>query len=567
MKCFVALCSYLAMTGILLVNLQANAQQLKLGKNPNQLRRDAILELNSDKQGLLLPRINDTLQAPINTAADGMLIFLTTDNSLRVRANGIWQKLVPDASTGSGIKTLNTLTAATQSFAVSNNDAAAAGISSTGTTHTLNLPMAGTTYAGLLSIVPQTISGTKTFTNEVRMNNGLSVLNSAAANFSGNVNISTLTAGSLLFAGTGGTVSQSNADLFWNNTTKSLGIGNAAPNNKLEISGAANSPVSGLRLTGLGTAPFAPAFTSNRVLSVNNNGDVVVINNPSSSNWLFTGNAGIAAGSFLGTTDDKAMVIKSNNTTFLEFGRRQTLGLTTPTIPGYTNNDESVLHIRSTMQFYSPTALNYYQPKFFIDGDGDFRMIGNAGNSDFFQFGATGTGNNGGFDFIIGDDGDEPIVFKSDLHNRTPRQLEIMRLQGDKVGIGMNGATPTANLDVKGNIRLGDGGTVFNSVLKSRMRIDATTYAGGANGNAGGGVNHNGNFDENGYRRYRFNIDGVTVDAAIIVNPRIDLFAKRIAVAYSRVISDGVVEVVFTTSGPTAVTMGNFDIDITAINF
>ncbi|ASZ14465.1 hypothetical protein CK934_27730 [Chitinophaga sp. MD30] len=551
---------------MLLVNLQADAQQLKLGKNPNQLRRDAILELNSDKQGLLLPRINDTLQTPINTAADGMLIFLTADNTLRVRANGIWQKLVPDASTGTGIKTLNGLNATAQTFAITNNDAALA-FNSTGTTHTLNLPIAGTTYPGLLSIVPQTISGTKTFTNEVRMNNGLSVLNNAAANFSGNVNISTLTPGSLLFAGAAGTVSQSNADLFWNNTNKSMGIGNATPGNKLEISGVANSPVSGLRLTGLGTAAFAPGFSSNRVLSVNNNGDVVVINNPASSNWLFTGNANIANGSFLGTTDDKAMVIKSNNNTFLEFGRRQTLGLTIPTIPGYTNNDENVMHIRSTMQFYSPTALFYYQPKFFIDGDGDFRMIGNAGSSDFFQFGATGTGNNGGFDFIIGDDGDEPIVFKSDQYNRTPRQLEIMRLQGDKVGIGMNGATPTANLDVAGNVKLGDGGTVFNSVLKSRQRIDATTFNAGNNGNQSGTANHTSNFDENGFRKYRFNIDGVTADAAIIANPRVDLSTKRIAVAYARVVSAGVVEITFTTSGPTGVAMGTFDIDITAINF
>lgn len=43
-------------------------------------------------------------------------------------------------------------------------------------------------------------------------------------NLSG-LTLNTLTAGSILFAGAGGVVSQSNADLFWDNTNKRLGIG------------------------------------------------------------------------------------------------------------------------------------------------------------------------------------------------------------------------------------------------------------------------------------------------------------------------------------------------------
>ena len=44
-----------------------------------------------------------------------------------------------------------------------------------------------------------------------------------------------LTAGSVLFAGTGGLESQSNATFFWDNTNKRLGIGNASPGAPLDI--------------------------------------------------------------------------------------------------------------------------------------------------------------------------------------------------------------------------------------------------------------------------------------------------------------------------------------------
>jgi hypothetical protein len=53
----------------------------------------------------------------------------------------------------------------------------------------------------------------------------------------GNVGIGTLSSGSVLFAGSGGLVSQDNANLFWDNTNKRLGIGTTTPGEKLEVSG------------------------------------------------------------------------------------------------------------------------------------------------------------------------------------------------------------------------------------------------------------------------------------------------------------------------------------------
>ncbi|WP_143011541.1 hypothetical protein [Chitinophaga filiformis] len=69
------------------------AQQLKLGNNPSVIKKSALLELESGSQGLLLPRISDTTSTTIKSSPDGMLIYLTLNNSLTVRSLGAWQSL------------------------------------------------------------------------------------------------------------------------------------------------------------------------------------------------------------------------------------------------------------------------------------------------------------------------------------------------------------------------------------------------------------------------------------------------------------------------------------------
>jgi hypothetical protein len=46
---------------------------------------------------------------------------------------------------------------------------------------------------------------------------------------------SSMTAGSLLFAGVGGVVSQDNSNFFWDNTNKRLGIGTNTPSTMFHI--------------------------------------------------------------------------------------------------------------------------------------------------------------------------------------------------------------------------------------------------------------------------------------------------------------------------------------------
>ena len=67
---------------------------------------------------------------------------------------------------GSGITGLNGLTATTQFFAVGSSGTEF-NISSSGSTHTFNIPIAGTGSTGLISTLAQTIAGSKTFTSAI----------------------------------------------------------------------------------------------------------------------------------------------------------------------------------------------------------------------------------------------------------------------------------------------------------------------------------------------------------------------------------------------------------------
>ncbi len=70
----------------------ANAQ-LKVGDNPTSIQKSSILELESTRQGLLLPRLTDTAAINSLNPPDGMIIYLTADHSLRIRSNNSWKKL------------------------------------------------------------------------------------------------------------------------------------------------------------------------------------------------------------------------------------------------------------------------------------------------------------------------------------------------------------------------------------------------------------------------------------------------------------------------------------------
>ncbi len=76
--------------------------QLKVGTNPTQIQKSSILELESDKQGFLLPRLTDTTAINALTPPDGMLIYLTPATAegrgLYIRKNNKWQKITTDSA-------------------------------------------------------------------------------------------------------------------------------------------------------------------------------------------------------------------------------------------------------------------------------------------------------------------------------------------------------------------------------------------------------------------------------------------------------------------------------------
>ncbi|MBD0778479.1 hypothetical protein HPE56_11795 [Maribacter sp. ANRC-HE7] len=178
------------------------------------------------------------------------------------------------------------------------------------------------------------------------------------------------------------------------------------------------------------------------------------------SNWLQNGNTS-SSGSFLGTTNDVGMDIKSNNISLLQFGRRQTLGLT-QSYPDYNDNDQYLTYVKgnngtSALQFQADAA-DFYKPMFFTDSNGNFRLKGSAASTDFFELGSAGVSNAGIMEFIIGDDGAEPFIFKR-YDYRDQLTKELFRIQGSadsqnalpRVGIN-TGQLANSTLEVNGSV-------------------------------------------------------------------------------------------------------------------
>ncbi|QOR76681.1 MAG: hypothetical protein IMW88_03850 [Thermoflavifilum sp.] len=80
-----------------LLTVTKSFAQLKIGSNPTNIQKSAILELESDRQGLLLTRLSDTVLINSITPAppDGMIIYLSKSPNpgLYVRRNGYWAQL------------------------------------------------------------------------------------------------------------------------------------------------------------------------------------------------------------------------------------------------------------------------------------------------------------------------------------------------------------------------------------------------------------------------------------------------------------------------------------------
>ena len=133
--------------------------------------------------------------------------------------------------------------------------------------------------------------------------------------FTAGLSLSTFTAGSVLFTGTGGLVSQNNSKFFWDDTTNTLGIGTATPTQistftTLEIRGATGG---GIKIGKTATAQF----------NIQQDGSSAYFNNTANGNiYFYTNNieAGRITNSqnlIIGTTSDTGDKLQvSGNATF-----------------------------------------------------------------------------------------------------------------------------------------------------------------------------------------------------------------------------------------------------------
>lgn len=152
---------------LVLVN---NGDTITLSTNYSGGQRSDLQVLASGKI-----RFNDAYQFPNSIGSTGQ--------SLRVPVSGTELEWYTPSS--GGITTLNTLTASTQTFAVGTSGSDF-NISSVTSTHTFNLPDAGTSTRGVVSLSSQTLHGQKTFENGII----IPYQTSGALVMSGNVSVS-----------------------------------------------------------------------------------------------------------------------------------------------------------------------------------------------------------------------------------------------------------------------------------------------------------------------------------------------------------------------------------------
>lgn len=249
------------MNGVSRFYVGSNNDGGRIGISTNAPNASAQMEIVSTSRGFLMPRMTSAQRAAIATPATGLVVYQTDGTSGFYFYTGSAWKYILGAGDVSAISSLNGLTGATQTFATGTSGTDF-GISSTGTTHTFNLPTASASARGLLSSADwSTFNGkinlsSLSATAPLSYNSGTGAFSITQANGSTNGFLSsadwttfnnkqnaltnpvtgTGTSGQVAYWN-GTTTQTGSSNLFWDATNNRLGIGTSSPAVEADIRG------------------------------------------------------------------------------------------------------------------------------------------------------------------------------------------------------------------------------------------------------------------------------------------------------------------------------------------
>lgn len=499
---------YLFFMWMLLLPGPVAQAQLKLGSNPATINKSSVLELESNVQGLLLPRIPDTAAATLTTAPNGMIIFFTPDNSLMIRKNGFWRRVIDSANLSFN------------GWAIGGN--AVPGIRNFGTTTNFDLPVITNnlerlriTNAGNVGI-GVTAPATKL---HVQGTNPLTLLGVQEGTSTSADSLLTITSGlvrkipilsfngwalggnAVLSAQNFGTTSNFDLPVITNNLERlritnagNVGIGVAAPATKLHVQGTNPLTLTGVQNGTSTSADSLLTITSGLVRKL-----------PMNSFWRTTGNSGTSgATNFLGTTDNISLRFRTNNVERMYIdSARGLIGIGTNTFD--VTNPERVLIDAGTTTSVNALYLkgsinNYFQVNIRNLGTGsqsssdyvatadngtettNFMNMGINGSQYVYQSGnpiETGKANDtyvlgAGQDlYLVNNNTTKDMIF---LTGGTATTNEAMRILANR-RIGIGTTAPSTQLHIKTGTA-GDGGLRLENLTSASTITNSAGYLG-----------------------------------------------------------------------------------------
>ncbi|HVI45385.1 MAG TPA: hypothetical protein VM802_10960 [Chitinophaga sp.] len=581
---------------ILLLPLFSTAQQLKLGDNPGIINKASVLELESKTQGLLLTRITDTALAPLTTAQDGTILFLKSDNSLRVRSSGLWKKALFAIDTADitnfSIK-VRSLFSGTAPITYNNGvigisqaSATTNGYLSSVDWNTFNnkLSTVDTTNIASFSVkVRSLFSGTAPIT----YNNGVIGISQASATTNGylssadwntfNNKLSSIDTTNIanfsvkvrsLFSGT--------APITFSNGVIGISQASATTNGYLS---STDWNIFNNKLSTVDTTNIANFFL--KVRSLFSAGSGITYNNVTGTisfsgaagGWLLGGN-GVTSVQNLGTTTNFDLPFITNNTEKMRITSAGSVGIGTTTFNG--TNPERLLVDGGTS-----TSTNLIRGQGSVNGNLQFSITNNHGGpnarTDIVAYANNGNSSNnfvdmginsGGYSnatiigstntaylyatgnhFVIGNaSSNKSLIF---ITGGIAAANEAMRI--DETGdVGIANTAPAAKLDVGGNFKLGAAGTIVSSMIKSNFSLSDNTT----------------NISNTTSLTKTATVTGANLNASVIVNPRTAL-PQGLAIAYAFISAANTITINFTNTGGGAggnQKLGSVTFDVTVIN-